>query len=279
MSFLKGLRHFYMGLLTVMPGPAKGWFIPYRYASTVSAPNRYSALEPVFKFAESDFRSFLKEIDFYHTDLFAIGGDLPPQPRWEQGWFPRLDAAAAYTMVRKHQPRRIVEIGSGHSTRFFARAIQDGEFNCELISIDPEPRANLSGLDVVHICSTCQRADDAIFSNLESGDFLFIDSSHILMPGSDVDYFLNYIWHIICPGVIVHIHDVMLPDGYPEVWNWRGYNEQSAIAPLISSACVRLLFSSNYLMTRMLDDFNSSLVHKFPTMQGAVDTSLWLLKK
>ena len=99
------------------------------------------------------------------------------------------------------------------------------------------------------------------------------------MPGSDVDYFLNYIWHIICPGVIVHIHDVMLPDGYPEAWHWRGYNEQSAIAPLISGASVRLLFSSNYLMTRMLDDFNSSLVHKFPTMQGAVDTSLWLLKK
>ena len=118
MSFFKRLRHFYMGLLTVMPGPPKGWFIPYRYASTVSAPNRYSALEPVFKLAESDFRSFLKEIDSYYTDLFAIGGDPPPQPRWEQGWFPRLDAAAAYTMVRKHQPRRIVEIGSGHSTRF-----------------------------------------------------------------------------------------------------------------------------------------------------------------
>ena len=268
-----------MGLLTILPGPSKGWFIPYRYAPAVSPPKRYAALESVFKSAESDFRLFLNEIDSYKTDLLAIGSEPPPQPRWEQGWFPRLDAAAAYTMVRKHQPRRIVEIGSGHSTRFFARAVQDGEFNCELISIDPEPRANFSGLDVMHICSTCQRADDAIFSNLESGDVLFIDSSHILMPGSDVDYFLNNIWHIICPGVIVHIHDVMLPDGYPEAWNWRGYNEQAAIAPLISSAHVRLLFSSNYLMTRMLDDFYSSSVQKLPMMQGAVDTSLWLLKE
>ena len=279
MSFLKSLRRFYMGFLTLIPAPSKGWFIPYRYASTVSPPNRYPALEPVFKSAESDFRVFLDEIDSYSTDLLAIGSDPPPQPRWEQGWFPRLDAAAAYTMVRKHQPRRIVEIGSGHSTRFFARAVQDGKFNCELISIDPEPRANLVGLDVVQIRSTCQRADDAIFSTLESGDFLFIDSSHILMPGSDVDYFLNNIWHIICSDVIVHIHDVTLPDGYPAAWNWRGYNEQSAIAPLISGACARLLFSSNYVMTRMLDDFYSSSVCNRPMMQGALDTSLWFLKK
>ena len=83
MSFFKRLRHFYMGLLTLMPGPPKGWFIPYRYASTVSPPNNYPALEPIFKSAESDFRSFLKEIDLYYTDLFAIGSDPLPQPRWE----------------------------------------------------------------------------------------------------------------------------------------------------------------------------------------------------
>ena len=279
MSFSKSFRRFYMGLLTLMPGPPKGWFIPYRYASTVTSPHMYSALEPVFKSVERDFRVFLDEIDSYKADFAVIGIDPPPQPRWQQGWFPRLDAAAAYTMVRKHRPDRIVEIGSGHSTRFFARAVQDGGFNCEIISIDPEPRANLCGLDVVQIRSTCQQADDAIFSALTRGDVLFMDSSHILMPGSDVDYFLNHIWHIICSGVIVHIHDVMLPDGYPEAWHWRGYNEQSAIAPLISSAQASLLFSSNYVVTRMLDDFYASSVFSLPMLEGAVDTSLWLLKK
>jgi len=72
---------------------------------------------------------------------------------------------------------------------------------------------------------------------------------------------------------------VMLPDGYPEAWNWRGYNEQSAIAPLIASAQARLLFSSNYVMTRMLEDFYASSVFSLPILEGAVDTSLWLLKK
>jgi len=74
-------------------------------------------------------------------ELEAIGADRPPQPRWDQDWFPRLDAAAAYAIVRKTQPRRIVEVGSGHSTRFLARAVADGKLETEITAIDPQPRA------------------------------------------------------------------------------------------------------------------------------------------
>ena len=62
-------------------------------------------------------------IEELSTSLLAIGAAPPPAPRWNQDWFPRLDAAAAYATVRSLKPRRIVEVGSGHSTRFHARAI------------------------------------------------------------------------------------------------------------------------------------------------------------
>src|SRR5204863_425837 len=72
----------------------------------------------------------------------------PPAPRWDQDWFPRLDAAAAYTMVRTLGPKRIVEVGCGHSTRFMARAVADGRLATSIIAIDPAPRAKLEGLNV-----------------------------------------------------------------------------------------------------------------------------------
>jgi len=74
---------------------------------------------------EPAFAAHLAAIESLAAALQAIGGAPPPAPRWNQDWFPRLDAAAAYAMVRRHRPARIVEVGSGHSTRFLARAVVD----------------------------------------------------------------------------------------------------------------------------------------------------------
>jgi len=94
-------------------------------------------------------------------------------------------------MVRTLRPRRIVEIGSGHSTRFLARAVADGVLETSITAIDPQPRAALGKLDIRHIAKTLHDAGYVPFQDLEAGDILFVDSSHILMPGSDVDIILN----------------------------------------------------------------------------------------
>ena len=67
----------------------------------------------------------------------------PPRPRWSQDWFPRLDGAALYAAVRLGRPRRVLEIGSGHSTRFVAQAVADGDLACAVTCIDPQPRADV----------------------------------------------------------------------------------------------------------------------------------------
>ena len=64
----------------------------------------------------------------------------------EPGLAPSLDAAAAYTLVRAGQPRHIVEVGSGHATRFLARAMRDGEIDGRITAIDPHPRTSLLGI-------------------------------------------------------------------------------------------------------------------------------------
>lgn len=267
-----------MGLATLFGARPQGWFIPYRYADTVIEPAGYPALEPVFAAARPEMEAFLTAIDGFADDLQAIGPDTPPQPRWNQGWFPRLDGAAAYTMVRTRRPGRIVEIGSGHSTRFMARAAADGDLETQITAIDPAPRAAISDLGVTHIASTLQGADTAVFASLAPGDFLFIDSSHILMPGTDVDYLLNTVWPSLPAGTVVHIHDMLLPDGYPAGWSWRGYNEQSGVAPLITSGSAKLLFASHYAASRLAASVEATVLGQLPLIDGALETSLWIEK-
>src|SRR5687768_12038170 len=132
--------------------------------------------------------SLLSSIENYRAELEAIGFEPPPAPRWNQDWFPRLDAAAAYAMVRATQPRRIVEVGSGHSTRFLARAVADGGLATRITAIDPEPRATLAGLDIEWLRMPVERVEP--FPRLEANDILFIDSSHQLKPGNDVEFLL-----------------------------------------------------------------------------------------
>jgi hypothetical protein len=55
---------------------------------------------------------------------------------------------------------------------------------------------------------------------------LFPLSAHILMPGTDVDILFNHVLPGLRRGVLVHVHDIFLPDDYPPEWEWRGYNEQ-----------------------------------------------------
>lgn len=263
--------------LSTLLGRPQGFFIPYRYAAGIRPPDRYTALEPLFAAAGPEFRRRLTAIAGHLPALTAMYGPAPA-PRFDQDWFPRLDAAAAYAIVRDVRPARLVEVGSGHSTRFMARAIADGGLSTRLTAIDPAPRASLAGLAVEWVRSTIQAADKAALAELGSGDILFIDSSHILMPGSDVDWLLNRVLPELPGGVLVHVHDIFLPDPYPESWAWRGYNEQNAISGLLVGAGWRPVWSSRWIATRMATEVTQSGLDRLPLMDGAYESSLWLEK-
>ncbi|MEM7059189.1 MAG: class I SAM-dependent methyltransferase [Pseudomonadota bacterium] len=262
-----------MGLETLQAGRAQGFFTPYRYADRVKAPAGYPELETLFKAAESSMEHVLKDIDFYASDLAALNGP-PPIPRWDQTWFPRLDGAAAWAIVRSHTPEQIIEVGSGHSTRMLAHALGDAS---RITCIDPEPRADIKALGVTHHARVLSADDVGMFAPLESNDIAFFDSSHILWPGTDVDITLNRIIPALKPGVLIHIHDILLPDPYPQEWEWRGYTEQNGVAPLLLGAC-EIVFSSHYALTRMGAATRPG-VKALPIPDGAFETSLWLRRR
>jgi hypothetical protein len=253
-----------------------GYFIPYRYAAS-TAPCDYPALEPVFAAASGRIAGMLERLGRYRDDFAGFGGG-PPAPRFEQDWFARLDACAAYAMVREQRPRRIVEIGCGHSTRVMARAVRDAGLSTHHLCVDPAPRARLSDLAVEHLAATVDSLDLSTIAALDANDILFIDSSHIAVPGSDVDRLVNDAIPRLEAGALIHFHDIFLPHRYPAAWAWRGYNEQLLVAALLSGGGFELLFASAYAVRHMSESVHRSVVATLPLLPGAIESSLWLRK-
>jgi hypothetical protein len=266
-------RRLALGLPTVVGLAPRGWFIPHRYAPLLPPPGTqppYAAIEQLFEGHSATFAATLDAVDAHAAGIEGLKSLLG------QSWFPSLDAAVAYALVRERKPQRIVEVGSGHSTRILARA-QCGVG--EILAIDPMPRADIVGLPGVRIVSsTLQAAPPDAFDGLKGGDVLFIDSSHILMPGSDVDILLNRVLPRLPAGVLVHIHDIFLPFDYPRMWGWRNYNEQQGVLPLLATGAYRPLFSSVWAARRMAGRLAASVVARLPQPADALATSLWLEK-
>jgi hypothetical protein len=108
---------------------------------------------------------------------------------------------------------------------------------------------------------------------------LFVDSSHIAMPGSDVDLLINDVLPRLPSGSILHFHDIFLPFAYPAHWQWRGYNEQLLIAAMLSNGSYEILFSSAYVTRCMIDLLQHPLVSTLALPEGALESSLWLRKR
>jgi hypothetical protein len=271
------MRRLAFGLSTVLGLGRRGFFVPYRYAESV-APQDYPALRPLFAAAAPGLEATFAAIEGVADGLAAIAASGGPA-RFDQTWFPRLDAAAAYALVRRERPRTIVEIGSGHSTRFLAAAVRDESLPTRILCIDPAPRATLDGLVVEHVQRLLRDADPAIVGKLAPGDVLFVDSSHIAMPGTDVDRLVLDVLPRLAAGVLVHVHDIVLPDSYPAPWQWRGYNEQIVIGALLQGGGYDLVFASHYAAKAFPERLRKGILARIPLPDGAFETSLWLRKR
>lgn len=282
LPFSRRMRRWKFGLKTLFGSSPAGYFIPYRYASetakTVGRPT-YPAVAAMMEHAAPTMKAWLTKAANYQDAFASFGNATPPDPRWQQSWFPRLDGMMAYILTREFRPSRIIEIGSGHSTRFYYRAIKDGDLDCAFHAIDPAPRADIAKLPITIERTIVQKADPAIFATLTGADILSIDSSHILMPGTDVDLLFSSVIPTLPSGTIIHIHDITLPDDYPEIWQWRGYNEQQGVAALLAGGGFEILWSSAYATTRLADLVKTSIADGIHLPDGAHETSLWLRKK
>jgi hypothetical protein len=130
------------------------------------------------------------------------------------------DAQVLFAVIRRLRPRTIVELGSGQTSRVIAQACRmnaaDGHESIYR-AFDPFPTAIDAGLpglsELVRI--DAQKVPEEVFANLKSGDVLFVDTTHTVKVGSEVNRIILRILPQLAPGVFVHFHDIYLPYEYP----------------------------------------------------------------
>ena len=117
-----------------------------------------------------------------------------------------------------------------------------------------------------------------MFAELAAGDILFLDSSHVAVAGSDVELAFCDLLPRLPAGALVHVHDVFLPDPYPDAWRWRGYNEQLLVACLLQGGAYTPVFASHWVTTRMATAVAGGVLARLPLRPGVPESSLWLRK-
>jgi predicted O-methyltransferase YrrM len=174
----------------------------------------------------------------------------PPSATWLNPYQPPLDALALYGFLSTTDPQTYLEVGSGYSTCFARRAIDDGKLRSKIVSIDRQPRADIDAICDRVIRSSLENVDLAIFDQLQAGDVLFIDSSHRCFMNSDVTVLLLEVLPNLPPGVLVQIHDIFLPYDYPLEWAQRYYAEQYLLSAFLIAGSAKLVIElPNYFVT------------------------------
>jgi len=191
----------------------------------------------------ADLKPFLSKInqEFSHNN--------PGEPGWIGGPINAIDSALIYYFMTSLKPKVYLEIGSGVTTLFAARAKRDQGLATRIISIDPEPRAAVDAVCDQVIREGLEVTDLAVFSSLTEGDIVFMDGSHRSFMNSDVTVFMLDVLPQLKPGVVIHFHDILLPHDYPDMFSDWYWNEQYILAAYLLAAGdkVKILMPSAFM--------------------------------
>ncbi len=215
----------------------------------------------------------------FRREYETLVAEPPPGQLWPFGG---TDVLVAYCMVRHFRPRRIIEVGSGFSSLVLGQAAAKNK-NSALICIDPFPNELIRKSNSVPALSLIetkvQDVDMEFFSQLESGDILFIDSSHTVKIGGDVNYLFLEILPRLKAGVIVHVHDIFFPFEYRRDWmleEFRFWTEQYLLqAFLIFNSEFEVLMANSYLNHYHPRDLKAA----FPNLRRWIGGSFWMRRQ
>ena len=230
----------------------------------------------------------MKEFWTKHAEIIASTA-FPEQSdlRWRYhvsgGPFPFSDAAMLRTMIHVHRPRRIVEIGSGYSTAcILDTADECGLLDLKLTCVEPNPARLLSLMRpndanrVTLVQREVQGMPLGIFRELEAGDILFVDSTHVLKTGSDVHFELFHILPVLRPGVLVHFHDCIYPFEYPDKWIFEENYSWNEVYALQAFLMWNSRFSVYFWGSALATKFQSLIRQTCPRFLPNSGGSLWL---
>jgi len=199
--------------------------------------------------------------------------DFPNEFDWYNDQFPPLDALTYWHFLKG--AKKVIEVGCGYSSILSSKA------NVELIAIDPNPRIIYPNIS--YIKEEVQRMPLSMFQELNEGDILFIDSSHIYKEGSDVYFLIHEVMPTLKDGVLIHFHDYFGLDGYPSDWRehheMKHWNENDKIIELEE---IYDVIVDNWISSRFQKELNENytfvpndITQNLGAIKGA---SIWFKK-
>lgn len=222
-------------------------------------------------------------------DKFPINQtEIPYKYFVTNNFFRVVDGEIYYCMIRFFKPKKIIEVGGGYSTYIAAEAIlknkkEDGK-ESELIVIDPYPNKLLKegfpGLTKV-IETKTENIKISQFQELQENDILFIDTSHVIKIGNDVQYLYSEVLPRINKGVLVHIHDIFLPGHYPKEWVMERtcfWNEQYLLQAFLTYNNKFEIVLSNSYLHRKHQDILENMFRTY-NARGISPSSFWIKRR
>lgn len=194
--------------------------------------------------------------------------------------FDGVDGLVYYSMIRNFKPKKVLEIGSGWSTKIAAQAALLNK-NTQITCIEPYPmeflKKGFPGLSKI-ISKDVQKIPLSFFEQLEKDDILFIDSTHTVKTGGDVNYLFLEVIPRLKKGVYIHIHDIFLPFDYPKKWvidEKRFWAEQYLLQSFLTfNSSYKIIYSNNYMGYKYPQKVRKTFP-KSPYIKGG---SIWIKK-
>lgn len=134
------------------------------------------------------------------------------------GGYGAIEAEFLYCFVRSMMPSKIVQVGCGVSTSIVLRAASDAGYEPEVVCVEPFPTDFLQGAAaqgrIRLVQEQAQKVPATVFTDLGKNDFFFVDSTHTVKPGSEVNRIVLEILPALPDDVWIHFHDIYFPYDY-----------------------------------------------------------------
>jgi len=265
------------------------------YSSIVSIEDIKKRESEIWKEVDNDFinaidlnteeqKVLVQQLSQYYSELpFKRENVEGLRYKFNNGLYSYTDGIILYTMMRHLKPKKIIEVGSGHSSALMLDVNQHFfDNNMDIMFIEPYPDrlykliSENDKTSSIIIEKNIQEVDVSYFKNIQKGDILFIDSTHVSKCGSDVNHILFNILPVLNTGVYIHFHDVFYPFEYPKEWVYKGmnWNEDYLLrAFLMHNNDYKIRVFSHYLHKHHASVFNN-----MPLAFENTGGNLWLEK-
>ena len=200
---------------------------------------------PGINFSETKQLQLLKSLNYQNEFTRFVESEALKTEKYSfniNSNFASGDADFLFSFIRYAKPNTVIEIGCGESTKIIQHALTKNALESSEASnhicVEPYEQPWLEHFpNIKLIREKVENLDLDLFKQLRTGDFLFIDSSHVIRPQGDVLHEYLRIIPSLSEGIFIHVHDIFSPRDYLETWikdQVLFWNEQYILEALLT---------------------------------------------